>query len=650
MRFNRTKGANWVIAMALLALPGALITSCSKDKTEVTQQKGDKLTFSVSGIKNENADSGVKRAGLSSTSKTANKSKIYSFADVDMAVSTDNTVPVSSSNISSVKRTNGLAADATPGTTENIAQDVKYVVYIYSGNTLVTSKVFQAGTDGTIDGLDPATTYTWVALSYNTADDQPTENPANNTITLPQNKDVLYAKGTVNLASDSNISILFNHAFSRIGIELNTIGVFGNITGTPTVNVSGLQLASGDINLMDGTVTPGAAFTPTLSYTDFVNVDPAYNDAKIAYVYTASTAAQTAIKVQLQNLAISHADGNVPRTYFSNATDFDFQVTPEIGKSHHLLLNVVESPLVTNYNGHQVKWGRSNLYYRGNNGNGRNYAFYANNTQTGKANGYFAFGSIVPGQFATTTTNNGDPCALVYPAGLWKQPAKADFAGMVRGDIKADELTGALGGLGQVVDATGLTGLVNIITNLLGNATSVLVNTQAPNSSLAPSSPFNYGQYTLASGANGAPAAGSSNAFGDVDNASNRLRFYYNGQISNVNVLPLLGNGGLANLGLNDISVDISNFQVVNLNIPLLDSYGKTTALWTNEQGADILGLAGTGTWAYNGNAGRSFSLLGLGNRFHMANNTGELLNGVNVLGANVLSTSFKNVRCVRAN
>src|SRR5690606_39454205 len=104
------------------------------------------------------------------------------------------------------------------------------------------------------------------------------------------------------------------------------------------------------------------------------------------------------------------------------------------------------------------------------------------------------------------------------------------------------------------------------------------------------------------------------------------------------------------NLGLNDISVDIANFQVVNLNLPLLDSYGRTTALWTNEQGTNILGLVGAGTWAYNGNAGRSFSLLGLGSRFHMANNTGELLNGVSALGANVLSTSFKNVRCVRAN
>jgi len=651
MRFNLTKRANWVVAMAMLAIPGTLITSCSKDnKTENVENKSNVLTFAVGGIKTNNSDGAVK---VGSTKSSTTTSKIHSFSDVDMVVSTDNNLPTISSDAIGVKRGGGLAADVAPGVTENMVAGTKYVVYIYSGTTLVTSKELVAGTAGTIEGLNPATTYTWVALSYNTSDaDQPALTPTNGSIALAQNKDVLYATGTVNIATNSNISIQFSHKFSRIGIELNTKGVFGNITGNPTVNVTGLNLATGSIDLIGGTVTAGASYTPTLTYANFSNIDPAFNDAKIAYVYTASTAAQSAINVQVQNLNISHVDGSLARTYFSTASNFGFSVTPQLGNSHRLLLNVVESPLVTNYGGRTVRWARSNLFYRGNNGNGRNYAFYANNQLTARANGYFAFGSVVPGQFATTTTNNGDPCALVYPAGLWKQPAKADFANMVRGDIRADELTAALGGLGQVVDATGVTGLVNIITNLLGNVTSVLVNTAAPNSTLAPTTPFNYGQYALASGSNGAPTSGS-NAFGDVNSASNRLRFYYNGEISNVNVLPLLGNGGLANLGLNDLSVDISNFNIINLNVPLLDSYGRTTALWTNEQGANILGLAGTGTWAYNGNAGRGISLLpipSLGARFHMANNTGELLNGVNALGANVLSTSFKNVRCVRAN
>ncbi len=648
MKFLQKKGAYWAVAMAILAIPGTLITSCSKDsKTEIVDTKSDKLTIAVGGIKTNN-DEGVKRMGVSSSTKTTSP-KIYSFSDVDMAVSMDNTVPVKTSNTSAA-RLNGTAADAAPGVTENMEQDTKYVVYIYSGSTLVAAKELQSGTAGTIDGLDPAGSYTWVALSYNSKDDAPSLTPASGAIALPQNKDILYASGTVNLATSPSINILFNHAFSRIGIELNTKGVFGNIFGDPSVSVSGLNLATGSIDLLTGAVTAGATFTPTLSYADFKNIDPLYNDAKIAYVYTASTAAQSAIAVQLQNLTINHADGGVARTYFTTASNFNFSVTPELGKSHHLLLNVIESPLVTNYNGREVKWGRSNLYYRGNNGGGRNYAFYANNQLTSKANGYFGFGAVIPGKFATTSTQ-GDPCALVYPAGLWKQPAKADFGGLVRDDIKFNDLTGALGGLGQVVDATGVTGILNILTNILGNATSMLINTKAPNSSLDPNAPYTYGQYTITSGA---PASGN-NAFGNSASASNNLRFYYNGQISNVNVLQAIGEGdGLLNVGLNDISADLVGVQIVNLGLPILDTYGKATALWTKEQGTNILGLAGAGTWGYYGNAGRGFEWTGilptLGARFHMANNTGELLNGVSVLGVDLLSTTFKNVRCVRAN
>ena len=157
----------------------------------------------------------------------------------------------------------------------------------------------------------------------------------------------------------------------------------------------------------------------------------------------------------------------------------------------------------------------------------------------------------------------------------------------------------------------------------------------------------------------GEPETGE-NAFGDADNASNNLRFYYNGQISDLTVLSQLGNGGgLIGLGLNDLTVDLLDQNIIDLGVPLLDSYGDLTSLWTNQQGTNILGLAGAGSWAYLGNAGRGISYntvlgipvpTGLNERFHMANNTGELLNGVEALGVDVLSTTLKNVRCVRAN
>ncbi|MGO1672275.1 MAG: fimbrillin family protein, partial [Sphingobacterium sp.] len=481
----------------------------------------------------------------------------------------------------------------------------------------------------------------------------PSLTPASGSLDLPENTDVLYASGTVDLADDPTIGVLFDHAFSRIGIELNTIGAFGDITGTPSVSVTGLNLATGNIDLLSGEVTAGETSSPTLEYADFENVDPDYDDAKIAYVYTAAAEAQD-LTVTVQNLVIAHADGGLARTYFeSTPASFNTNITPELGKSHHVALNLVESALTTNYNGNTVEWGRSNLYYRGDNGGDRDYAFYANNEQTSRADGFFGFGGTVAGTFATSATE-GDPCALVYPAGLWRQPSKADFNGLVRGDIELGELTNVLGPLGDAVDATGITGIVDLLTNLLGNAVATLVNTEAPNSTLDSESPYSYGQYAITAGA---PTAGT-NAFGDANNASNNLRFYYNGQISDVTVLSQLGNGGgLIGLGLNDLSVDLLDQTIIDLGVPLLDSYGDLTSLWTNQQGTDILGLAGAGSWAYLGNPGRGISYrevlgvpipTGLNERFHMANNTGELLNGVEALGIDVLSTTLKNVRCVR--
>lgn len=651
MSFIRFKRAHWIVAMAMLALPGAMLTSCSKeqDPTEAVNPKGDKLVISVLGINDGSADSGsqakasISKASVAGFSGAENARKVYEFSDVDMAVSVGNTLPVKKSNARIGGKSNLSMSNAGLKAAEEMPSGIKYVVYIYDGTTLVASSELEAGTPGTIEGLDATASYTWVALSYNAESAAPSLTPASGSLDLPENTDVLYASGTVDLADDPTIGVLFDHAFSRIGIEINTIGAFGEITGTPSISVTGLDLATGNIDLLSGEITAGETSSQTLEYADFENVDPDYDDAKIAYVYTAATEAQD-LTVTVQNLAIEHADGGVSRTYFaSEPADFNTNITPELGKSHHVLLNVVESALTTTHGSGEVKWGRSNLYYRGDNGGDRDYAFYAYNQQTARGDGYFGFGGTIPMKFATASAE-GDPCALVYPAGLWRQPNKADFNGLVRGDIELNSLTGAIGPLGEVVDASGLTGLVNIITNLLGNTVAMLVNTAAPNSTLGPD-PFVYGQYETSGGA---PTSGS-NAFGNADSASNNLRFYYNGQISNINVLQEVADGdGLLNVGLNDISADISGIQIANLNLPLLDSYGRSTALWTNEQGTNIVGLVGAGTWGYYGNAGRTFSLLNLGSRFHAANNTGELLNGVSLVGLDVLGTSFKNVRCVR--
>src|SRR5690606_17724454 len=273
MKLIRFKRVNWIVAMAMFALPGALLTSCSKETnpTEEVVPKGDKLTISVLGI--NNGDSNVSLKGKASSSNTAKAGiansttaapTVYEFADVDMAVSVGNSLPSKQSHVAVRRGGNGLmAAAGLKAAAEPVESGIKYVVYLYDDNDeFVTSVELEAGTVGTIADLDPTASYTWVALSYSSKDEAPPLTPNGGSIDdLPANTDVLYAGDVVDLATDPTIEITFDHAFARIGIELNTIGVFGDIdTSQPTnITVSGLSAAAGSINLLDGSVKIGRA-------------------------------------------------------------------------------------------------------------------------------------------------------------------------------------------------------------------------------------------------------------------------------------------------------------------------------------------------------------------------------------------------------
>src|SRR5690606_8640389 len=273
---------------------------------------------------------------------------VYEFADADMVVSIGDNIPVKTIDMATGAKRSGLAADVSTQAVEVVETGVKFVIYLYEGNNFVSSALLEAGTSGMIEGLNPEGSYTWVALSYNDSEDAPAETPSGADVALMQNKDVLYASGAINLAESNTIDITFDHLFSRIGIELNTIGVFGEITGTPAISVSGMALTTGSLNLLTGDVTPsGSTFDPVLSYADFENVDPNYDDAKIAYVYTASTTdtLNLQLSVAAPGLTISHADGGLLRTYFAGGATVSSSIMPEMGKSHHVLFNVVESAL-----------------------------------------------------------------------------------------------------------------------------------------------------------------------------------------------------------------------------------------------------------------------------------------------------------------
>ena len=618
MKTQSIKLRNIGIALAVFAIGSPIITSCSKDQknNEITPLN-DKLTISVSGI---NLDPSFK----SSNNKL--NYDIKEFEDADIAIAVADASPTDAIKFKSST------------TYEPIDENVKYVIYIYEGNNLVTSKEFSAGTPGVIEGLNPSIEYDWAAVSYNSTTSSPGLNPGTD-FTLPQNTDVLYDNGKINLSETPNLSVAFDHAMARIGIELNTMGVFGVITGTPGVSITSGGLRTGSLNLLTGEIAPSSStYTPTFTYSNFIQVDSGKNDALHTYFYTVpnSETEEQPIVVNIKNLTISHYDGNQPRTYYNSTSgvNFNLNITAQKGKSKKATINVVESALDTRINGTNVGWARSNLYYRDGEDENRAYAFNYNNRMHANGNSYFAFNTKYPLIFPQTAAEVGDPCLEVYPKNLWKTPTKEQLGLLASGDLNIAPLVDEVAGT-----------LVNILDGVLGN---LLGGSAAPNSitNFIPSRVAGKTEYDTNIIQRGRPASGS-NAFGNADSQSNKLTFFYNGQVTNTTVLQGIGTSnqaGLLSLRLSDLNANGSS--IIGLNIPILPSYSETASLWSSSDGIDLLDLVGAGSWGYFTHQNKALGFIDVGSS--SARTSAELLD-IELLGTGLIESSMKNVRCVRS-
>ncbi len=323
------------------------------------------------------------------------------------------------------------------------------------------------------------------------------------------------------------------------------------------------------------------------------------------------------IQLDVSNLAIQHLDGNgtnAPRTY-GTVTPITLKYSATLAKNTNFRLraDIVESALSTP--GSTAKWARSNLYYSGTAGpnstpNHNPYRFYYTNQRTSRADGFFGYKGIIPGVFndGSTAQSTQDPCALVYPAGLWRQPTLQEIAGPTAQPSTLNFVINVNNNNSMVSrGAGGLLGLT--LTEIL----NLLLGTPAtPNTTVITGG----AEYTTSTAANP--------AFGTATSASNKLRFYYNGQVLASNVLQFLN--------LSDLTIPLGN---------LLDGDGATANFWTKDDGLG-LGVANVGAWGY-----QARTVSGIPNVVKAVAST-EVLSTVSGLGINVLSTTLKNVRCVR--
>lgn len=420
------------LAMVFL-MAGLFLESCSKgkEKSGIGEiEEGTKLIVSVLGISDlEDVPQLSLKAGPTPRETVNEKDlavpEMVSFPAFDALYSVERETKENTKVV--IGRTSkgsskaGLRAAA-------METGVKYRLLLYNkaDGAFVSSSLLESGVNAAVDA-NIGTEYLWYALSYNNEEEVPDVDPLNPVLDLPGGKDVLYASGEVAVpveaAYGTNVplGIVFKHSLARVAIELNTMGMFANMNSA-AVSVSGLAVKTGTMDLRTGEISNLSDYTQTLDYSNFVDVDPLYQDRKIAYAYTAEATPMTDLTVTITDLELQLDDNSV-RSFASllsaNPSVFTFNVTPVIGTSYKAIVNLIESPLTVG----SVRWARQNIYYQ----EGHNpFRFHHTYAHTKLRNSYFSFGSAFPRENAQEGSET-DPCAMVYPAGVWRQATREDF-------------------------------------------------------------------------------------------------------------------------------------------------------------------------------------------------------------------------------
>ena len=400
-----------------------LLTACSKEgKDEMPIiDDGSQLMVTVVGINEAQISSKTSSTAKSSTVETSAKPlKTIQHAGFDVQVSADNELPVHRDLKGAISSSTAAGKGLRAETNSN---SITYRLYLFNkdDSAFVSSSTLNFGTAGQLQ-VRSGKSYIWCALSYNNTEEIPDISANNSSINLPENKDVLYTAGEFTVPTTENaqveLPITFNHKFARIAVEINTMGMFANMTGMTAAvkfgNNTSETITNGAIDIKTGNLSQtGLNQTlSTLQARAFSDIESGYQDRKIAYFYIPAMDVNQNLSaaVQMNSLSILLDDGTV-RSFDTNlqATPFNFEQDISViepGKSYHFLFNMMESALTVN----GIQWARQNLYLHNDAHNP--YRFLHSYQST----------AISAGWSAEMLMNQGDPCLKVYPEGSWRMP------------------------------------------------------------------------------------------------------------------------------------------------------------------------------------------------------------------------------------
>ena len=503
-----------------------------------------------------------------------------------------------------------------------MAPNIRYRVELFEVNgadekhietldLVANSQVQNADTVGVIHGKS----YKWYAFSYNTAD---SITLAKKTLVVPMgvNKDFLYATGgfTISQYGNTPVQIVFQRKTARVAIDVDARGLSANsITALQAVLPTNF-LKTGDFNIKDSSVSnivnvPAAAYT--LDFNEFTDVAGSYR--KLAYVHSVQAVVPSMdINVSVPTLEVSTtngvtvANGGYTRSNTLTSTgalSFPYTYTKiniPVGSSGVLKIDLLSSGIP--FNG--LTWAPA-ILYRHDATSSHRYRFYPHNNQTRDYRAFFSFRGYVPLQLATRTANPIDACNLVYPVGRWKTPSNSDF--------KVPAMVSSNGLVGNLLDL-----LVQIL--LGGNIT----NTTAEFNNTIPNNRLLYGNSGLIVPMNGSlPNLSILNLPTSVNDAS---------PLIDISLFETISSGGItyrtAHWWSFDPTIDLSLGSVINVATAGSQHYLSLTY----PQYTDNL-LVVPVVVPEQRKAVTTTDLLNI-----------SLLN--NALG--IISSSFKNVRCVR--
>jgi len=446
--------------LIVLGICSGMLASCSKrDQAEVSENGETKLIFQIKGIDEGTVAVAKLEMPTGKTNETElthpfalGKEKLVTTPTVDALVSMEVIKTQGMSAKKTVVRnavdTLNKTAIAPKAALTLMPSGIKYrlMVYDQSSTTLIKDVEAVSGTNPNIQ-VDGGKTYQWVAVSINEAT-LPTI--SNNTISAAAlaNKDVIYASGVITANVGENyLNITFQRKTTRLDVDIDSRGIFGGITnfesldiGTGTgANFTSL-IRSANFNILTGTWSGHTAVTPTANVSHITNKNTATdNFVKTLSVYTVIPAGTTIAANSLTlkpifqiamdpYVHIQPSNTNVKtRTYGDNNTYLSFSnasFAPLAGDQYRIAARMIESPLRVA----GISWARADLYYDSRSGALDRYKFRPDagsyhwilnsNSMDTEKNGYWNWMSLTP----TGTPGSGDPCALVYPAGLWRMP------------------------------------------------------------------------------------------------------------------------------------------------------------------------------------------------------------------------------------